>query len=364
MSSNEEPQEQHPDDDRTLGTTNTRELTNKQAMNSRPKETAPNEQDAVLGGSNNNNNTVTNYDDDAHYLEPRGLNEIPKVLNVLHIVGALVQTAEAIFLFAFASNINLKWLLYTNYPVAVDNALASQIGGEGTDNVYFARPESKYLTSFSVPWVTGAIVLLSAIDHIFAIMPGGRQLYEHHLARNKASFRWLEYAVSCSLMNMHISQLVGVTDVHIIILVFVLSISIQYPAYIHEVVNARAREEGFAQYWSPFIFGCIPWVAVWGVIFSYYHQSIATVGEDPPSFVLPTIVAVFVLEGLFPILFVLQWLKVGIFKNYVVGEYGYMILGLIAKSSLAWITLIGAEKYAESFQYEDEDMTDVFFSEP
>mmetsp|Transcript_41142 Transcript_41142/g.99144 ORF Transcript_41142/g.99144 Transcript_41142/m.99144 type:complete len:330 (+) Transcript_41142:159-1148(+) len=326
-------QEQHFEDDRTLGT-----------MKSRPKETHPNE---------NGNETSL------HYLEPQAKNEIPKVLAVLHLVGALLQTAEAIFLFAFSQNINLKWLLYTHYPVAVDNALASVIGGEGTDNVYFARPESKYYASFSVPWVTGAIVLLSAIDHIFAIIPGGRQLYEHHLARNKASFRWLEYAVSCSLMNMHISQLVGVTDVHTIVLIFVLSISIQYPAYIHEVVNAKARADGYAQYWSPFIFGCIPWIAIWGVIFSYYSESIAR-GEDPPSFVLPTVVAVFVLEGLFPILFVLQWMKVGIFKDYVVGEYGYMVLGLIAKSSLAWITLIGAEKYAESFQYEDDN--DVFFN--
>lgn len=326
--------EQRLDDDRTLAT-----------MKSRPRETDPNEQNEETTSS--------------HYLEPQAKNEIPKVLTVLHLVGALLQTAEAIFLFAFSQNINLKWLLYTNYPVAVDNALAYEIGGEGTDNIYFARPEPKYLASFSVPWVTGAIVLLSAIDHIFAIVPGGRQLYEHHLARNKASFRWLEYAVSCSLMNMHISQLVGVTDVHTIVLIFVLSISIQYPAYIHEVVNARARADGYAQYWSPFIFGCIPWIAVWSVIFSYYSESIAR-GEDPPSFVLSTVVAVFVLEGLFPILFVLQWMKIGVFQDYIVGEYGYMILGLIAKSSLAWITLIGAEKYAESFQYEDDN--DVFFN--
>ncbi|CAJ1931528.1 unnamed protein product [Cylindrotheca closterium] len=302
---------------------------------------------------------ANNTNDSAvHYLEPGQLNEIPKALNVFHLVGALLQTAEAIFLFAYSNNVNLKWLLYTNYPVAVDNALASAIGGEGTDNVYFARPDSRYLTSFSVPWVTGAIIGLSAIDHIFAIIPGGRARYEHDLARSKASYRWLEYSVSCSLMNMHISQLVGVTDVHMVILIFVLSISIQYPAYIHEVVNAKARADGFAQYWSPFVFGCIPWIAVWGVIFSYYSESIAA-GEDPPSFVLPTVVAVFVLESLFPILFVLQWLKIGIFEDYIIGEYGYMILGLIAKSSLAWITLIGAEKYAESFQYE-ETTTDFF----
>lgn len=159
-------------------------------------------------------------------------------------------------------------------------------------------------------------------------------------------------------MNMHISQLVGVTDIHMIILIFVLSISIQYPAYIHEVVNARARAEGLSQYWSPFIFGCLPWIAIWGVIFSYYSESIAS-GEDPPSFVLPTVVAVFVLESLFPILFILQWMKIGIFEDYMIGEYGYMVLGLIAKSSLAWITLIGAEKYAQSFQY-DETTTDFF----
>lgn len=288
-----------------------------------------------------------------HYLEVENRNEIPKALNLLHIVGALLQIPESIFLFAFSSNIHLKWLVFTNYPVPVDTDLAAEIGGEGNDNLFYAQPESKFITSLYVPWITGAIVLLSALDHIFTITPRGRQLYNYHLARNKSPFRWFEYAISCSLMNVHMTQMVGVTDLHIISLIFVLSISIQYPAYIFEVLNAKARNDGYGYYWSPFFFATIPYGAAWGVIASYYMQSVEN-GSDPPYFVFTTLVTVFTLEGLFPVLFVLQWLKIGPFENYINGEYGFIVLGIMAKSALAWITVVGSEEYFINLQLENE----------
>mmetsp|Transcript_32924 Transcript_32924/g.79654 ORF Transcript_32924/g.79654 Transcript_32924/m.79654 type:complete len:325 (+) Transcript_32924:87-1061(+) len=293
-----------------------------------------------------------------HYLEVENKNSIPKVLNLLHLIGALIQTAECIFLFAFSRNIHLKWLLFTHYPVAVEDSYAAVLGGVGADNLYYARPETRLVTEVSAPWVTGTIVLLSAIDHIFAIAPGGNHLYNHGLAQNRATYRWIEYGISCSLMNMHMAQLVGVTDVHMILMIFVLSILIQYPAYIFEVVNGKARADGYAYYWSPFFIGCLPYAAVWGVILTYYAQSLGEV-EDQPGFVFPTIVAVFGLECLFPIVFVLQWMKIGIFRDYMVGEYTFMILGVIAKSSLAWLTIVGASKYAEGFRVENTD--DLFY---
>lgn len=215
------------------------------------------------------------------------------------------------------------------------------------------------VTEVSAPWITGVIVLLSAVDHIFSITPGGRYLYNSSLAQNRATFRWLEYGVSCSLMNMHMAQLVGVTDVHMLLMIFVLSILIQYPAYIFEVINAKARADGYPMYWSPFWIGCLPFFAVWGVILTYYAESIGFNQDKQPGFVLPTIVAVFGLECLFPIVFALQWLKIGIFKDYVVGEFSFMALGIMAKSSLAWLTIIGSEKYAATIREQAND--DLFY---
>ncbi|KAL3937167.1 MAG: hypothetical protein SGBAC_007651 [Bacillariaceae sp.] len=293
-----------------------------------------------------------------HYLDVDNKNSIPKVLNLLHLIGALIQTAECIFLFAFSRNIHLKWLLFTHYPVPVEDSYAAVLGGVGSENLYYARPESTLLTVVSAPWVTGTIVLLSALDHIFTIVPIGSSLYNSGLAQNRATYRWVEYGISCSLMNMHMAQLVGVTDVHMILLIFVLSILIQYPAYIFEVINGKARADGYSYYWSPLFIGCLPYAAVWGVILNYYAQSLAVV-EDQPKFVFPTILAVFGLECLFPLVFVLQWMKIGIFREYMVGEYTFMILGVAAKSSLAWLTVVGASKYAEGFRAENGD--DMFY---
>lgn len=151
-----------------------------------------------------------------HYLEVENKNKIPEILRLMHIVGALLQIPESIFLFAFSKNIHLKWLVFTNYPVPVDESTTATIRGEGSDNIFYAQPASTLIGSLYAPWITAVIVLLSAIDHIFTITPAGQRRYNYHLARNMSPYRWFEYAVSCSLMNVHMAQMVGVTDVHLI----------------------------------------------------------------------------------------------------------------------------------------------------
>lgn len=74
-----------------------------------------------------------------HYLDCENKNKIPKVLNLLHLIGALLQSAECIFLFAFSRNIHLRWLLFTSYPVPVEDSYAAALGGVGADNLYYAR---------------------------------------------------------------------------------------------------------------------------------------------------------------------------------------------------------------------------------
>lgn len=47
------------------------------------------------------------------------------------------------------------------------------------------------------------------------------------------------------------------------------------------------------------------------------------------------------LNNLFPVNMVLQYKKVGRWKDYLYGERGYIMLSLVAKSLLAWLVFAG-----------------------
>ena len=65
----------------------------------------------------------------------------------------------------------------------------------------------------------------------------------------------------------------------------------------------------------------------------------------PPPFVTLAVVSLFLLDLCFPICFYLQWKQIGAFRDYMVGEAGFIALSFTAKTFLAWVTLAGANAY-------------------
>jgi hypothetical protein len=61
-----------------------------------------------------------------------------------------------------------------------------------------------------------------------------------------------------------------------------------------------------------------------------------------PWFVWAIVGTYFVAFNTFPINMILQYLKVGKWKDYLYGERTYIVLSLVAKSILAWLVLFGA----------------------
>ena len=272
----------------------------------------------------------------ANYLEvTTNLNPIPFWLAPCHLVAALFQCMQALFLFAMASQTDLLWFVYTNYPSRDDETLLED---------EYAKPDPQLIGSYPITWYAGLFILLSAVDHISCIVPGFRQHYEYYIERHQAPTRWMEYSLSAALMRMHIAQVAGVTDVHLLFLIFAMThVSLYFPA-LHEKMNARARAEGMTQNWSAFHCGLIPHMAVWGVIFWYFFSGINR--GDPPGFALILVFSLFVLDFSFPTVFILQWKKVGIFDDYLIGELSLIGLSFTTKTFLAWTTIAGANRYS------------------
>jgi len=82
--------------------------------------------------------------------------------------------------------------------------------------------------------------------------------------------------------------------------------------------------------------GAVPWVAI-GI---YLFGSGGSEG-GPPAFVYWIYLSIFVFFNVFAVNMVLQYRKVGRWRDYLYGERVYMILSLVAKSLLAWQVFAG-----------------------
>jgi len=92
--------------------------------------------------------------------------------------------------------------------------------------------------------------------------------------------------------------------------------------------------------WTSFIFGSIAGIIPWIVIFLFFFGSVSG-DAKPPTFVYVINPTLFVFFNIFAINMVLQYKKVGPWKDYLFGERAYIILSLVSKSILAWLIFAG-----------------------
>ena len=93
--------------------------------------------------------------------------------------------------------------------------------------------------------------------------------------------------------------------------------------------------------WTAFIYGCIAGIVPWIVIMLYFVGAVSSGDAKPPAFVYAIVPTLFVFFNIFAINMVLQYKKVGPWKDYLFGERVYIILSLSAKTLLAWLIFTG-----------------------
>jgi hypothetical protein len=77
------------------------------------------------------------------------------------------------------------------------------------------------------------------------------------------------------------------------------------------------------------------------VIVLYFLGSLSSGEAEPPAFVYAIIPTIFVFFNIFAVNMLLQYKKVGPWKNYLFGERMYIVLSLVAKTALAWQIFAG-----------------------
>ena len=185
------------------------------------------------------------------------------------------------------------------------------------------------------PLVAG-FLFISALAHLF-VSTVGFNLYKGDLKKGLNRARWYEYSLSASLMIVIISMLVGVYDLSSLILIFFVNAAMILFGMTMELYNKPSEGPD----WRPFIYGSIMGIVPWVVIALYLFGTESTAGTSVPTFVYGIFGSIFVFFNVFAINMILQYKKVGPWKDYVFGERVYVLLSLLAKSALAWQVFVG-----------------------
>jgi len=198
------------------------------------------------------------------------------------------------------------------------------------------QPVLEHIFDLRVGYVLAIFLFLSSLAHFTISLPGVYEWYTNNLKKGINYARWIEYTFSSSLMIVIISMLVGVYDLSTLILAFGLNAMMILFGLVMEVHNQTTKKTN----WLSFIFGSIAGILPWIIIALYLFNS-GDGDNKAPTFVYWIFFSIFLFFNTFAGNMILQYGKIGKWKDYIWGEKVYILLSLLAKSALAWQIFAG-----------------------
>ena len=197
------------------------------------------------------------------------------------------------------------------------------------------EPTTQFLFNLSLPLLIAIFLFICAAAH-FTIATIYNKRYSSQLKHGINAARWIEYSLSASVMIVGIALMVGIYDGMSLLMLFALVAIMNLLGLVMEVHNQTTKKTS----WLSFIVGCLAGLIPW-VVIAFYLWLGAANGSSAPTFVYWIFVSIFIFFNCFAINMVLQYKKVGPWKNYLYGELIYIVLSLVAKSLLAWQVFAG-----------------------
>ncbi len=234
-----------------------------------------------------------------------------KRLRTWNIVVGLILAVQAIFMAVLTNSFAL--------PVTA----TFMAGPPGTP------PQLHHLFDIPTGWGVFAFLAISAAALLIIASPAVFPWYTRNLLQHRNYGRWIEYFFSSSIMIVLISQITGVSDIAALLSIFGINACMILFGALQEKYEAPGRPN-----WLPFWFGSFAGIIPWIAIVIYVLAPGLTV--SPPGFVYGIIISLFIFFNCFAVNMVLQYKKVGPWRDYLYGEKVYIILSLTAKALLAW----------------------------
>ncbi len=190
-------------------------------------------------------------------------------------------------------------------------------------------PELHHLFNISTGWGVFAFLAISATALLIIASPSVFPWYKRNLLQSRNYGRWIEYFFSSSIMIVLIAQLTGISDIAALTAIF----GINGCMILFGSLQERYEKPGKPS-WLPFWFGSLAGIVPWVAIAIYTWAPGLSV--SPPGFVYGIIISLFIFFNCFAVNMVLQYKKVGPWRDYLYGEKVYILLRLTAKALLAW----------------------------
>ena len=197
-----------------------------------------------------------------------------------------------------------------------------------------------FSTLFELPLgpMIALFMFMSAIAH-YSVSTFGYKWYVANISKGINPARWYEYAISSSLMIVIIAMLSGLTDAAALVLLIGCNASMNLFGYSMELQNQYTTKTS----WINFNFGSVAGALAWVAVLMYFIGAAADSTGNIPAFVYVATGTLVLFWITFPLNMILQYKKVGKWKDYLYGEKGYIILSLVSKSLLAWTIFFGIQ---------------------
>ncbi|NCC69605.1 MAG: hypothetical protein EOM14_15710, partial [Clostridia bacterium] len=172
------------------------------------------------------------------------------------IMGAVHFAQGVIMLFLATSVIQT---IAEFQPVITQNYLTFNTATQSLE------PASKTLFELPFGILVASFLFVSAFAHAVIYFSGETYLNEIRQGINK--FRWIEYAISSSIMIVLISTLFGIFDIASLVLIFAINASMNLFGLVMEQLNPGYEKKNVR--WGPFVWGSIAGLAPWAAILLY-----------------------------------------------------------------------------------------------
>lgn len=203
----------------------------------------------------------------------------------------------------------------------------------------------------TVEYLIVSFFLVTAFFHLlYATNAFGSGAYLRAIQNNNNYFRWIEYAISASIMIVIINLISGVKSLDANILSLVGSIAVMLQGNSVET-SLRRNLDGYEKnkdYIIPTVTGWILLTAIFGIVVKNFFQRISEVkdaGFDIPSWIPAVIFPTIFWYVSFGVVQLVQITRGGDYRKY---EYTYLVLSLLSKAFLGIYLAFGLSQREDS----------------
>lgn len=277
----------------------------------------------------------------------RGWNVLCYVLHLGQAIAAVIYTTQ------LENARNFRTPLQTNY------AIWNKTTGPAHANQNIAEIPFAALAC-AVPFISFLAHFLLSYDWAM------KQRYEQSILQFYNTARWVEYAVSSTLMFFLICLLFSIYDLTSLLALSCMNATTMYCGYLMEQGNRLKLQQLQENYtklkllrpdlsWTPFTVGASIGIVQWALLYSTF----SSIDNTMPIIIWALIFTYFILYMVFAVnMAVMYWsctrvattsfttptLKYAPRQLYYISERVYMMLSLTSKSILVWLIMFGVNQ--------------------